>query len=69
MSVKKLTVQFGEPVAEVLKKLADGKGISQVEVLRRAVALYSYAEQQSELGYRLAITNREGQRVADVVLT
>jgi hypothetical protein len=37
-----LTIEFNSPMNDILQELADKKGCSKVDILRRAVALYKY---------------------------
>jgi|HubBroStandDraft_1064217.scaffolds.fasta_scaffold235486_1 hypothetical protein len=37
-----LTIEFNTPMNNILQELADKKGCSKVDILRRAVALYKY---------------------------
>jgi predicted transcriptional regulator len=66
----KLTVEFNDQVDRLLNDLSQKKGLSKVDVLRRAIALYSYVEKEaaSDPDKRLTIT-KDGQRVTDIVLT
>jgi len=68
--VAKLTVEFSDDLSRVLNELSDKKGVSKVDVLRRAIALYNYVDKQvaSDPEKRVSIT-REGKPVTDIVLT
>ena len=63
----KLTVQFSRKMNEILGDLADKKGTTKVDILRRAVALYKYLSNEVKLGNRVAWT-RGDQIVAEIVL-
>lgn len=45
-----LTVEFNDRMNDILQELADKKGCTKVDILRRAVALYKYLH--SELACR-----------------
>jgi hypothetical protein len=65
----KLTVEFNDKMNEILDQLANEKGTTKVDVLRRAVALYRYldSEQNPEENKRVSIT--QGDKVVkDIVL-
>lgn len=66
----KLTVEFNDEVSSLLEELAKKKGTSKVEVLRRAIGLYSYVS--TEAGptseNRLSIT-KDGKQIRDIILT
>jgi hypothetical protein len=65
----KLTVEFNDKMSEILEKLANEKGTSKVDVLRKAVALYRYldSETKDEKDRKVSIT--KGDKVLkDVVL-
>lgn len=66
---KKLTVEFSDDLAQRIGRLADKKGVSKVDVLRRAIALYDYAESEAGSGTdkSLSIT-KDGKAVKDIVL-
>ena len=65
----KLTVEFNDKMSEILDQLANEKGTTKVDVLRRAVALYRYldSEQNPEENKKVSIT--QGDKVVkDIVL-
>ncbi len=66
----KLTVEFNEQIDHLLTELASKKGLTKVEVLRRAIALYSYVDREagSDPDKRLSIT-KQGKQLTDIVLT
>ncbi len=65
----KLTVEFNDKMNGILEQLADEKGATKVDVLRRAVALYKYldSEQSQDDSTRLSIT-RDGKALKDIVV-
>ena len=54
----KLTVEFNDKMNDILEQLANEKGTTKVDVLRRAVALYKYldSEQNEDKNNRVSIT-------------
>jgi hypothetical protein len=65
----KLTVEFNDKMNDILEKLAEEKGTSKVDVLRRAVALYRYldSEQNQDENQKVSIT-KNNKVVKDIVL-
>ena len=68
MPKRKLTVELNERANVRLDKLSKTTGMSKVEILRRALALFEYVEEQVEAGNKLAITDPQGQAIRDVGL-
>jgi len=65
----KLTVEFNDKMNEILDELAKDKGLSKVEVLRRAVALYRYLDSEQKDGdKKVSITRKDDKVVKDIVL-
>ena len=64
----KLTVEFNDQVDTLLSGLATKKGLTKVDVLRRAIALYDYVDKETtdDPTKRLSIT-KDGTRVNDIV--
>lgn len=65
----KLTVEFNDALDKKITDLARQKGVSKVDVLRRAVTLYDYAEKEagSDSDKRLSVT-KDGKKLHDIVL-
>jgi predicted transcriptional regulator len=65
----KLTVEFNDKMNDILEQLANEKGTSKVDVLRRAVALYRYLDSEQKQGEdrRVSITDKD-KVVKDIVL-
>jgi len=60
----KLTVQFSNKLRKMIKERATRKGISQVELLRRAIALYLYIDDETSDGSkRVSIISTKGDKV------
>ena len=62
----KLTVEFSGKTEEILKELAAEAGTSKVDVLRRALALYKYAVDETKEGKRISVT-KDNEILKDVV--
>lgn len=62
----KLTVEFNDKMNDILEQLAEEKGTTKVDVLRRAVALYKYLDSEQKDG-KVSIT--QGNKIVkDIVL-
>lgn len=68
MAKKKLTVELNERATARLEKLSKSKGVSKVDILRSALTLYEYVEEQAQAGNRLTITDSQGQPIERVLL-
>ncbi len=65
----KFTVEFGDGMATKLEELATRKGVSKVDVLRRALVLYDYAEKETsgDAEKNLSITKGD-KKLQDIIL-
>ncbi|MBD3181168.1 ribbon-helix-helix protein, CopG family [Candidatus Poribacteria bacterium] len=59
----KLTVQFGDRINDNLEEIAKRKGITKSEVIRRALAMYMYVDDETKEGNKLTITSAEDDKV------
>jgi len=60
----KLTIKFGDQMSEVLEGLAEDRGVSKSEVIRRALVLYKYASDETRDGdKRVSITLAKEDRI------
>jgi predicted transcriptional regulator len=67
---KKLTVQFNESTDELLTKMAERRGLTKTDILRRAIALYDYVDKQTtDTAKRLTISSEDGKVLTDIVTT
>lgn len=64
----KITVSLSDEAAEAVQTLAEQRGISVSEVIRRAIALERFVEGELEKGSTLLVRNENGEteRVAFV---
>ena len=62
--MSKLTIKFGDQMREVLEELAEDRGVSKSEVIRRALVLYKYASDETRDGdKRISITSAKEDRI------
>ena len=60
----KLTIQFGEEMDRLLKELSVEKGTTKSEIIRRALAMYKYVDDETSDGTkRLSITSAKDDKV------
>lgn len=65
----KLTVEFNDKMNDILEQLADEKGTTKVDVLRRAVALYRYLDSEQKEGENKKVSITQNDKVLkDIVL-
>ena len=66
----KLTVQFDNKVNKLLKELAERKGTTKVEIIRRALTTYKYLDDQTDDGdKRVSVTSAKTDKIIkDVIL-
>jgi predicted transcriptional regulator len=64
------TIDFAPDFEQLLESLAAKKSATKAEIIRRAVASYSYLDKQvnSETGTKVSVTNSEDKVLKDVVL-
>lgn len=71
--MSKMTVDFNEQVTEMIDDLAHREGRSKAEVLRRAIAVYKFLDDEvregKEEGRRVAVTDKDRQVLKEVVWT
>ena len=63
----KLTVQFTGRIDDDLEALAKEQGVPKTQVIRRAVALMKYVEDERARGHKLSITDENDHVVKDIV--
>jgi predicted transcriptional regulator len=70
-----LTVEFNDRMNDILQELADKKGTTKVDIIRRAVALYKYISNELAcrrkddlVPKRLVIRNSEDVILKEVVV-
>jgi len=64
----RLNVNLNTETADALRELADERGISVTEAVRRAISLYKYIEDETHDGKRIQVADRAGKMVSELVL-
>lgn len=66
----KLTVKFPERTSKILEELSDNDEVSKTEVLRRALALYKYIDDETRKakGRKVAITDEEDKVIKEILI-
>jgi hypothetical protein len=64
----KMTVEFNGKMNDILDGLAKEKGMSKADVLRRAVALYRYLEDEQKGNRRVSITEKGTEKVVKEIV-
>ncbi|MHC1730106.1 MAG: ribbon-helix-helix protein, CopG family [Syntrophobacteraceae bacterium] len=66
----RLTVQFPESTSEVLEELSERDQVSKTEIIRRALSIYKYLENETRDGkHKVAITDENGKVVKEILIT
>jgi predicted transcriptional regulator len=70
IKVPRLTIQFDRQIDKMLKELAERKGTTKVDILRRALAAYKYLDDEvfDDDGKRISVTSKENKILKDVIL-
>ncbi len=64
----RLSINLNDELAEVLKTIADKRGITATEAIRRAIAWYKFIDDEViDGGSRIQLVDRDGDRVKEVV--
>ncbi len=65
----RMTVNLPDPVNSLLEELADRQGTTKTEILRRALALYDYVEDETaDDKLRLALIDKQDHPKKEIVL-
>ena len=65
------TMDFGDKFEEMVAKLAEEKGITKAELIRRAVATYNYLTsetQDKKKRLKVSLSDHENRVLKDVIL-
>jgi predicted transcriptional regulator len=65
MAVRKVTVNLSDETIKDLKEVADKRGISLTEVIRRAIATEKFVQDEREEGGKILV-EKPGGRVREV---
>lgn len=63
----RLSLELSPSANSMLDDVASHNGTTKADVLRRAIALISYADNVKQRGQSLAVTDTSGKVVAEVV--
>jgi hypothetical protein len=63
----KLTVEFNDKMNQVLDELAKSEDLPKTHVIRRAIALLKYAEDERAKGNKLVITSPDDRILKEIV--
>ena len=66
----KLTVEFSDGMTKLLESLARKNGTTKVDVIRRALALYNYVDEEvlDKKGRKLSITESDNKILKDLIV-
>jgi predicted transcriptional regulator len=65
----KLTVRFGNQMSRMLKELAEEKGTTQTEIIRRALATYKYLNDEVKDGDKsVSVTSKRDKAITEIIL-
>jgi hypothetical protein len=67
-AVVKLSFNVAQHQVDALKRIADERGVSMTEVLRHAIALEEYLQDQTAKGQRIVVEDEKGQDRREIVL-
>jgi ribbon-helix-helix CopG family protein len=65
--MKKTTLELTGDLDEMLEALSKSQGASKGEVIKRALALLKYLEEQQNEGNKVAITDKNDRVVQEIV--
>ena len=68
--MSKLTIQLGDKTNQLLKQLATEKNTTKTEIIRRALAMYKYLDDETRDGdKRVSITSvKDGNIIKDIIM-
>ncbi|MDM7886572.1 ribbon-helix-helix protein, CopG family [Curtobacterium sp. RHCKG23] len=64
----RLNVNLNAETAEALKEIADQRGISFTEAVRRAISVYKFIDDETQEGHRIQTVDPERNEVRELVL-
>jgi predicted transcriptional regulator len=67
MPKKKFTVEFSPELDQVIEELAAKEGVPKTQIVRRAVSLLKFVDDERAEGNRFTIADREGQVLREIV--
>jgi len=66
--IVRLNVNINAETAEALKALAEAKGISVTEAIRRAISVYKFVEDEVQIGRKVRTMDTSDNNVRELVL-
>lgn len=66
--IVRLNVNLNAATADALKKLSEEQGVSLTEVVRRAISLYNFIDDERRSGHRIQTADPEKGEVRELVL-
>jgi hypothetical protein len=63
---KRMTISLNDDIVQMLEKLADSQGVTQIEAIRRAIATESYLKGELENGSTILI-QKSNNEIREVV--
>lgn len=64
----RLNVNLNAETAEALKEIADQRGISFTEAVRRVISVYKFIDDETQEGHRIQTVDPERNLVRELVL-
>ncbi len=64
-----MNVEFNDKMTQVLETLAEAHDTSKVEILRRAIAVYNFLENETTTGNRKVVIAEGDRIIKEIVLT
>jgi predicted transcriptional regulator len=65
----KLTVEFSDRVNQLLEEVAKRNDLTKADILRRAIALYGFVDANVHKDTQLAVTDKNGKVLQQIVVT
>lgn len=64
----RLNVNLNAETADALKEIAEHRGISFTEAVRRAISVYKFIDDETQEGHRIQTVDPERNQVRELVL-
>lgn len=64
----RLNVNLNSETAEALKEIAEERGISFTEAVRRAISVYKYIDDEVQEGRKIQIADKSNKNVRELIL-
>lgn len=66
--IVRLNVNLNAETADALKEIAEQRGISFTEAVRRAISVYKFIDDETQEGHRIQTVDPERNQVRELVL-